>query len=234
MNCMEFRRIVDTDPGSKDEDFIRHKAECESCAAFSARAARFSVELDRAVRFDAPENLASRILLKQSFLPSRTSFSRRRVLALAASLVAAVGLAVSAAYIAGRQDPLAREIFTLIEYADYAMKPTVPLGEQPVARAVSRAGLRLEGKLEKVTFAGNCLLQHKIAGHLVIQGEKAPITVFLIREIELDAEMRIRTDSLRGIVVPVDGGAVAVVGARDEPLSELVERITSAVRWRQA
>lgn len=234
MNCMEFRRIVDTDPDSKDEDFIRHKAECESCAAFSARAARFSVELDRAVHFDAPENLASRILLKQSFLPSRTSFSRRRVLALAASLVAAVGLAVSAAYIGSRQDPLAREIFTLIEYADYAMKPKVPLGEQPVARAVSRAGLRLEGKLEKVTFAGNCLLQHKIAGHLVIQGEKAPITVFLIRKIALDAEMRIRSDSLRGIVVPVDGGAVAVVGARDEPLSELVERITSAVRWRQA
>lgn len=234
MNCMEFRRLVDTDPDSKDEDFVRHKAECESCAAFAARAGRFVRVLNQAAHFDPPENLASRILLKQSFLPARSRFSRRRVLALAASLVAAAGVAVTAGYVVNFQDPLAREIFTLIDYADYALKPRVPLDEQPIARAVSRAGLKLEGRLEKVTFAGNCLLQQKIAGHLVIQGEKGPVTVFLIRRISLDSETRIRSESLRGVVVPVNGGAVAVVGAPDEQLDELVERVTAAVRWRQA
>ena len=234
MNCMEFRRLVDTDPDSNDEDFVRHKAECDSCAAFAARAGRFVGVLNQAARFDPPENLASRILLKQSFLPARSRFSRRRMLALAASMVAAVGLAVSAGYVFSLQDPLAREIFTLIDYADYAMKPKEPLDERPIARAVSRAGLKLEGRLEKVTFAGNCLLQQKIAGHLVIQGQKAPITVFLIREIALDSETRIRSESLRGVVVPVNGGAVAVIGAPDEQLDDLVERITAAVRWRQA
>ncbi|HSS63971.1 MAG TPA: DUF3379 family protein [Gammaproteobacteria bacterium] len=234
MNCLEFRRLVDTDPDSKDEDFIRHKAECESCAGFASRAERFSNALGAAARVEVPENLASRVLLRQSFLPSRSKRSRRGMFALAASMVAAVGLALSVPYFVNLQDPLAREIFTLIRYADYAMERKIPLGNQIVAKAIARAGLELEGSLEKVTFAGNCLLQQKIAGHLVMQGEKAPITVFLIREMEIDSRVTIRNDNLRGLVVPVDKGAIVVVGAPDESFTELVERITAAVRWRRA
>lgn len=234
MNCLEFRRLVETDPDLKDEESARHKAECESCAAFASRVARFSSALNEAAHSDVPENLASRVLLSQSFLPSSLKFSKRRLFALAASMVAAVGLASSAAYLLNRQDPLAKEIFTLIDYADYAMQSKVPLGDQPVARAVSRAGLKLEGRLDRVTFAGNCLLQQKIAGHLVIQGEKGPVTVFLIPELQIADRTTIRNDKLHGIVVPVGEGAVAVVGPPEEPLSDLVNRITAAVRWRHA
>ena len=234
MNCLEFRRLVETEPDSKDEDFIRHKENCKSCAGFASRAARFSNALNLAARIEAPENLASRLLLRQSFLPSRSKLSRRGVFALAASMVAAVGLALGAAYMQKFQDPLAREIFTMIRYADYAMEPKIPLGDQPVAKAIARAGLKLEGRLEKVTYAGNCLLQQKIASHLVMKGEKAPVTVFLIREMQINSEITIREDNLRGIVVPVDKGAIIVVGAPDESLTKLVERITAAVRWRHA
>jgi hypothetical protein len=234
MNCLKFRRLIDTDPLSQDEDVVRHKAECESCAGFASRAVRFSAALNAAARVEVPENLASRVLLRQSYLPFKSNFSRRGVFALAASLFVVVSLALSAAVIVNLQDPLAREIFTLIRYADYAMEPKIPLGEEPVAKAIARAGLKLEGRLEKVTFAGNCLLQQKIAGHLVIQGEKAPITVFLTREMQVNSETAIRSDNLRGIVVPMEKGAIIVVGAPDESLTILVENISAAVSWRHA
>lgn len=234
MNCLEFRRLLETDPDLRDEEFVPHKAECEKCAAFASRVARFSSALNDAARLDVPETLASRVLLRQSFLPSNHEFPRRRLFALAASMVAAVGLALSAGYVFNRQDPLADEIFTLINYAEYAMQPRTPLGEQVVAKAVSRAGLKLEGTLEKVTFAGNCLLQQKIAGHLVIQGEKGPVTVFLISELPIASRSTIRKNNLRGIVVPMGNGAIAVVGPPEESLSDLVDRITAAVRWHHA
>ncbi|MDH3315086.1 MAG: DUF3379 domain-containing protein [Gammaproteobacteria bacterium] len=234
MNCLEFRRLVETDPDLKDEEFVRHKVECENCAAFAGRVARFSSTLNEAVHTDVPENLASRVLLRQSFLPSSLKFSRRRLFALAASMVAAVGLASSAGYLLYRQDPLATEVFTLIDYAEYAMQPKVPLGDQPVAKAISRAGLQLEGRLERVTFAGNCLLQQKIAGHLVIQGEKGPVTVFLISDLQIASRTKIHNDKLHGIVVPVGKGAFVVVGPPEESLSDLVDRITAAVRWHHA
>ncbi len=234
MNCLEFRRLIDIDPVSQDEDVILHKAQCESCAGFASRAARFSTALNAAARIKAPENLASRVLLRQSFLPSKSKFSRRNVFALAASVFVVLSLALSAAVVVNIQDPLAREIFTLVRYADYAMEPKIPLGEKPVAKAIARAGLKLEGRLDKVTFAGNCLLQQKIAGHLVIQGEKAPITVFLTREMQIDSKTAIRSDNLRGIVVPMEKGAIIVVGAAGESLTELVERVAAAVRWRHA
>ncbi len=195
MNCLEFRRLVETDPNNQDKAFLRHKAECESCAALAARAARFSNALDKAARVEAPENLASRVLLRQSFLPSRGVVSRRRTLAMAASMVAAVGLASSGVFLYFRQDPLAREIFTLIRYAGYTFEPKTPLETPLVAKALARVGLNLDGTLDKVTYAGQCLLQQKLAGHLVIQGEKAPITVFLIPEIELASKTTIRGDN---------------------------------------
>lgn len=234
MTCLEFRRLVETNPDLRDEEFIRHQAQCENCAAFASRVALFSSALNDAARLDVPETIASRVLLRQSFLPSSHKFPRRRLFALAASMVAAIGLTLSAGYLVNRQDPLAKEIFTLIHYAAYAMEPKTPLADKTVAKAVSRAGLKLEGKLEKVTFAGNCLLQQKIAGHLVIQGEKGPVTVFLIPELEGASRSTIHSDNLSGIVVPIGHGAIAVVGLPEESLSDLVDRIAAAVRWHHA
>lgn len=234
MNCLEFRRLVEIDPDSRDEDFMRHRAECKSCAEVAARALRFSATLDAAARIDVPENLASRILLKQSFAKTRTLLSRRHVLALAASIVAAAGLALSGTYVLTREDPLAREIFTLIRNADDTFASKTPLDSQSMAEALAQAGIDVTGELEKVTYAGQSLVRGKLSGHVVIQGEWAPCTVLLIPEINVASRFTIRSDNLRGLVVPFDGGAIVIVGSPQEVLEPVIERIKAAIRWRHA
>lgn len=232
MNCLEFRRLVDTDPDFKDEYFVRHKAECESCAAFASRAARFSNVLHQATRIDVPENLGSRILLKQSFAKTGTLLPRRHLLALAAGIVAVAGLAISGTLVLTREDPLAREIFTLIRNADDTFTSKTTLDSRSMAKALAQARLDVTGRLEKVTYAGKSLVRGKVSGHVVIQGEWAPCTVLLIPEINIASRYTIRSDNLRGLVVPFDGGAMVIVGSPKEALEPVVDRVKSAIRWR--
>lgn len=234
MNCLEFRRLVDTEPNSEDEDFVRHKSECESCAAFASRVARFSSTLNAAARIDPPENLASRILLRQSFSDSGVPLSRRSALALAASITVVAGLAASGTYLLRPADPLAREIFTRIRQASDTFQSKAILDNQAVAEALAPIGLDVTGELGKITYVGQSTLRGKPSGHIVMQGEWAPCTVFLIPDINVASEYSIRDDDLKGVVVPFGGGAMAIVGAPEESLAPVVDRVKSAFRWRHA
>lgn len=234
MNCLEFRRLMETDPGSKNVELVRHKAECESCAAFAVRGARFSNTLSAAARIDAPENLESRILLRQSFSQSRTLFSTKRALALAASILIVAGLVFTGTYLLRSEDPLAQEIFTRISQSESSFESKTLLDKQAVAEALAPVGLDLTGELEKVTYAGQSLLGGQLSAHMVIQGEWAPCTVFLIPEVEVASRYTIRRDNMQGVVEPFDGGAVVIVGAPQEVLEPVVERVKTAFRWRRA
>ncbi|MDX1529368.1 MAG: DUF3379 family protein, partial [Gammaproteobacteria bacterium] len=108
------------------------------------------------------------------------------------------------------------------------------LDKQAVAEALAPVGLDLTGELEKVTYAGQSLIGGKLSAHIVIQGEWAPCTVFLIPDIEVSSRYTIRGDSMKGVVVPFDGGAVAIVGAPQEMLEPVIERVKTAFRWRRA
>lgn len=235
MNCLEFRRLVEIDPEFKEPDFRRHKAECGLCAELAARALHFSSALHAAARVEAPENLSQRILLRQSFAKTGAPTSRRTTLiALAAGILVAAVLALSGTYVLHREDPLARDIFTLISQADESFASQSVLDGETVASALDRVGLDLTGELEKVTFAGQSLVRGKLAGHLVIQGEWAPCTVLLIPETDLASRYSIERDNLRGLVVPFNGGVLAIIGAPQENLAPVVERVKAALRWRHA
>ncbi|MDX1512633.1 MAG: DUF3379 family protein [Gammaproteobacteria bacterium] len=234
MNCLEFRRQIDTDPNCPDPEFLRHRLSCRECAALAARAASFQNALNDAVRFETPENLASRILLKQSFSGADTGVSRRRVMAIAAGVTLAVGAGAVAHLFLFRQSDLAQEVFALIRAAPDALAPGSPLAASSVAEALAPVGLALKRELSGVTFASQCILRNRLAGHLVIQGSVAPVTVFVIPGRVVAGPESIRSDSLRGELLPHESGTLAIVGARGEPLDQVRERVRSAITFRNA
>jgi len=86
MNCLEFRRVLTADPAGQGPDVPRHRRECSACAAFAERMTQFEHTLGEAVKITVPDDLASRILLRQSMGVDRAERTRRaRWLALAAS-----------------------------------------------------------------------------------------------------------------------------------------------------
>jgi hypothetical protein len=233
MNCMEFRRILLTDPGVVDPEFSDHRRRCLACADAVARSAHFERRLREAVNVDVPENLASNILLKQSFQANVEPpwWRRRRFYALAASIFLALGLTFMGLDAHFQQRRLSEEFVALINGAPYALTTTRPVSSSEISAALEPAGLDLQGDIGDVTFAGPCIVRGKLSGHIVVQGDTAPVTVFLIREQLVAGRATIRSDHYSGIVLAQGTGTIAIVGSPGEALDKVEARVRSAIRW---
>jgi hypothetical protein len=233
MNCMEFRRILLTCPGEADPAFHRHRFDCPDCTEAAVESAHFEHLLREAVHVDVPENLASRILLKQSFQAQAEPpwWRTRRALALAASMLLMVGLVTLALSAHLQQRRLSEEFVALVNGAPSALAASKLVSSGDISAALRPAGLDLDGAIGDVTFAGRCLVRGKLSGHIVVQGETAPVTVFLIKEQLVSSRATIRTDHYSGVVLPQGSGTIVIVSAPGEALESLETRVRSAVRW---
>lgn len=233
MNCIEFRRTLLTDPGRVDAEFTEHRRVCTDCADAVERSARFERRLREAVNIDVPENLASSILLKQSFQahPRASWWRQPRTYALAASIVLVVALAFMGLTSHLEQRRLSEEFVALINGAPYALSTTKPVSSSEISAALAPAGVDLAGAIGEVTFAGPCIVRGKISGHIVVQGETAPVTVFLIKEQLVADRATIRSDHYSGIVMAQGTGTIAIVGSPGEALEKVETRVRSAIRW---
>lgn len=233
MNCIEFRRMLLIEPASVDAEFAEHRRACPSCADAVERSAHFERRLRAAINIDVPENLASRILLKQSFEPrvARPWWRRRGVYALAASLLLALGLVGLQLNSHVQERRLSEEFVALVNGAPYALTLSKPISSREITAALQPTGLDLEGSIGKVTFAGRCLVRGKVSGHIVLQGETAPVTVFLIREQLVASRAVINSDFYSGVVLPQGSGTIAIVSAPGESLDKVEAQLRSAIRW---
>lgn len=234
MNCMEFRRMLLTDPCSTDAAFVEHRGSCRDCADAVARSAHFESRLRGAVNVDVPENLASRILLRQSFeaQPERPWWRSRTVYAMAAGMLLALGVVVLGYQSYHEQKRLGEEFVELVNGAPYTLTATGPVSGSEISSALEPTGLDLEGSIGDVTFAGRCLVRDKLSGHIVVKGETARVTVFLMTDQLVQRRTTIRTANYSGIVLPQGPGTIAIVSAPGEALDDVEARVRSALRFK--
>ena len=233
MTCIEFRRLLLTDPALEDPEFAEHWRNCPDCGEAVERSARREWRLQQAVTVGVPENLASRILLKQSFdsQAQRTWWRTRRAYALAAGMLLMVGLISLGLSPYLEQRRLNEELVALVNGAPYALAAGKPVSGGEISAALAPVGLDLAGEIGNVTYAGRCMVRGKVLGHIVVQGETAPVTVFLIGEQLVAERATIRSNRYSGIVVRQGAGTIVIVGTTGESLEKIEARIRSAIRW---
>ncbi len=233
MNCIEFRRTLLTDPAAVDPEFTAHRRSCSECTDAVERSAHFERRLREAVNIDVPENLTSRILLKQSFEPhnERPWWHGRRAYALAASVLLAVALVSMGPNAQLEQRRLSQEFVALVNGAPYALAASKPVSSSEISATLEPAGLDLQGSIGDVTFAGRCVVRGNVSGHIVVQGDTAPVTVFLISEQLVADRTTINSDHYSGIVLAQGTGTIAIVRAPGEALEKVEARVRSAIRW---
>ena len=233
MNCIEFRRTLLTEPSGADPEFAEHRRGCPECADAVERSAHFERLLGEAINIEVPENFASRILLKQSFEPraERPWWRKPRAYALAASLLLVLGLVGMQLNSHLQQRRLSEEFVALVNAAPYALAASKPVSSREISATLEPAGLDLQGSIGNVTFAGRCVVRGKISGHIVVQGDTAPVTVFLISEQLVASRAAINSDFYSGVILPQDSGTIAIVSAPGEPLEKVEAQVRSAIRW---
>ncbi|WP_339868793.1 DUF3379 family protein [Pseudohongiella nitratireducens] len=84
-----------------------------------------------------------------------------------------------------------------------------------------------------LTFAEFCRLMgnDKRGTHLVIRGEHGPVSIMFINHHPIRGKVELQDSELRGEVVPVEDGFLAIFGSPDEPIARIRTRFQRQLTW---
>ena len=233
MNCLKFRRIHDIDPDCQDDEFLAHSRECDGCGAFARREVRFERGLSAAMNVRTPENLASKILVKQAFQNEPQPQLRPGPLSrwlIAASVVLAMGVGVIV-FDQFRTPSLGHAVMTLVDEAEFALASRSPVALEDIRIALRPVGIELDDELGVVTFASPCVVRGKLAGHIVMRGKKAPISILLMPNETLARRLTLERSDLKAVLLPMQQGTIAILGAPEEELAGIESKVLSLFKW---
>jgi hypothetical protein len=239
MNCLEFRRLTLVDPETQDSGYRRHRRDCAACRDYAAVSTDFEADLREAMTIAVPDDLVPRVLLAQAIAvekaPRRPWFGSRAFpgLALAASLL----LLVAAGWLGMRDGgspplSLSAEVVAHIEAERDYLTKTGEVGEARLAALLEGFGARVRhGGLGRVSYAGACEIRNRKGVHLVLQGERGPVTVLYLPGEAPGVIERFEQDGFSGELLPVGRGSLAVVGEQGEALEAIITNLEQAIAW---
>jgi len=250
MNCLEFRRQLGTQPRARDEGMQLHAASCAGCRVAAANAHGLELQIEQALRgVPAPAGLSARIVQELNDLNDRTdeppheskqprstpiSLGRRRWLAAAgiAALSATGVLGYTLVRAPTQLTPsLDEAIVQIIRDEVLTLTSRADIGPDELRLTLDPIGLSLKTPLENVRFATNCVIRGRTAAHWVLEGNRAPVTVFVMPEEILASRSVISAGSMHGLVLPTHRGSIAIVGTKGERLEDVGRRVRAAVNW---
>lgn len=102
--------------------------------------------------------------------------------------------------------------------------------DAPTAHAVLyRVGLTLRGDLGEVRYAENCSIGRTRGAHLVLAGQRGPVTVLVLPDRPVPARQTLHAAGFDGMIIPAARGSVTIVGMPGEALPAFEQRLREAV-----
>jgi len=232
MDCELFRERLGADPASLDEAGIAHEHSCAACAAYANRLRAAEALVADALRFDV-----ARVRSTAAATEHSVAWGDRRpwYAAAAAAAVAAVAVWVGVTFLPSN-DPnqlaLAIQDHWHHEPAAWVRTEVAVSPAALVAALGGQASVDLE-RLSVVSYARSCLVNGRWVPHLVVQGEAGPIMVLLLPRENLSAPLPLELpeDGLRGELLPLESGSVAILGDADESFETVRRAVTDAITW---
>ncbi|NNF68083.1 MAG: DUF3379 family protein [Gammaproteobacteria bacterium] len=228
MNCIDYRRLIGSEPSHAGAEGLRHRLACPACASYTDEMQQLDTRIRQAMTTQTPPQLGAKIVLAAS---SRAT-GRRRWLALAATLVLAIGGTVAVLSGYGIEELPHDVISHLYHEADLLVPVSTDLvPAERLIKVLNRTGVELNQEIEQVIHAGVCLFRGHLVSHLVVMSDQGPVTLLLLPDEKVKKSMQIDEDGFRGVIVPVQGGSIAIIGSGTFPA--LLERqISQAVQWK--
>lgn len=232
MNCLEFRRYCVAEPAAEEREFVRHKNECTACAKFAARMRQVDKTIVEAVHVDVPQDLPSRIILRQSLQEDqapRKNVSRKY--AIAASLMLTLGLAGSF-YTLISTAPFHRAVMAHLDGEWESLVEAQDLSDGKLRNVLDTVGAEFKGEVGDIKYASLCDFSEYGGAHLVLEGHKGPVVVLLLPEKHIAGPQVVSGDQGNGVIVPTNNGSMAIVGHKEEPLHNIERRLRTGFVWR--
>jgi len=244
MNCEDYRQAIAADPSF--DGGAGHLTECAACQAYRSEMQELDQTISRALALDVPELHVPELpeLVAQDSpelstsrsdnvvtLPNR-QWQSRTWFAVAATVVVAAFLGFRFVGTGIEYDSLADEILAHVDHEPAALRVTdEAVSDERLASAVPASVARLDHSAGLITYAQSCVINGHRVPHLVIQGERGPVTILLMPEEMIDAAQQFTGESVNGVILPVGDGSIAILGESDERLDRIRERVLKSVTW---
>lgn len=234
MDCLEFRRRLLQDPYENDGDLLEHEANCAECAHFSHSVRAQEAALRALLNSPAPPpELAENIRLSTQ-LEHPLGYARRAWFGAAASLLLAIGISMTSLFSEHHERAemtLAQNVIHHIEDEASHLHDHGPASPARVGTVLARFGAKLVSDPGEVRFAAECVMRKRTGVHLVLRGDRGPVTVFFMPGEHLAAVTEVDSARFHGEIIPTEWGVLAVIGEHGEQVAPIAERMTRAVHW---
>ena len=234
MNCEDYKLAIAADPSREDDN--AHVAACPQCRAYRDELRALDRRIGRALQLSVPElrmpDLPDIDTKSVVALPARRRFTSPAWLAVAATLVLAafVGIRMIGGNVTYAS--LADEIVAHLDHEPYALRVTdEPVSERRLAKVVPAGVASMNHDAGLITYAQTCVINGKKVPHLVIQGEHGPVTILLLPDEAVDDAVELEGESINGILLPVGGGSIAIIGEKNEELESIRQNVMNSVTW---
>lgn len=239
MNCEDYKEALAGDPSASIDGGDLHLAACESCAAFTAEMQAFDAKIAKALAIDVPDLRIPELPEIEddnvTSLPFRTrqTFSAPAWIGIAATVVLAAFIGVRMIdFDPGNGLTLSEEVLAHVDHEPGALRVTnVAVSDERFLSVVNPSVGTMDRNVGLVTYAQSCIINGKTIPHLVIQGEKGPITLLLMPEEMIDGAITLDGKGINGVIIPMGNGSIAIIAERDEPLGKIEQRIFDSVEW---
>ena len=235
MQCEEYREAIATDP-SETFDGASHASDCESCAAFRGEIQALDAKIAQALAVDVPALQMPELPDLEatdnvvSLRPRKLTAPRWLAIAASVALVAFLGGRMLTSPI--EHLSLADEILAHLDHEPYSLRVTdTPVSERKLGSVVREEVATFDEDFPLITYAQSCVINGKTIPHLVIQGERGPVTILLMPDEQIDNAVELDGRGVNGVILPVEGGSVAIIGEREEQLSPIKDRVVDSVEW---
>jgi hypothetical protein len=233
VNCDQYRETIAADPSF--DGGAGHLSECAACQAYRREMLELDETIGRALAIDVPALVVPDLPEVEAdnivALPRRR-WSSPAMLAMAATVVLAAFVGFRMFGPGPQYESLADELLAHLEHEPYALRVTdVPVSDARLTAVVPASLAEMDHSAGLITYAQSCVIKGREVPHLVIQGERGPVTLLLMPEEKIAAPESFMGEGIKGVILPVGDGSIALFGAPDEPLDRIEQRVLDSVTW---
>ncbi len=229
MNCLDFRRLCLVEPASREPRVYLHLYHCPACRAYRKRVLQAENELNSVMSVSVPEGLGQKIVFDAE-MTSQQRHPRFIWQAIAASVVLAVTIGIGLG-IARFAPDVVPTLAMHIADDPLHMSPPQFDASQRLDQVMRHLGGVWQGSKPAITHATVCLLNKRAAAHLVVAGDKGPVTVFLLPGFSARAQHDVVVDGQLAAVQRLGDGSIALFGYPGENFADIAAHFDDSIHW---
>lgn len=240
MDDLEFRRRIMSDPKYRDNELNGAIKTSESNAKFADEILDLDAQIAKAMNVEVPEDLADRILFNQTSSAQENNVVRpnfaRRAMAMAASIAFVAGLLVGQVnwgniVVSPAQASLAS---TAVEHVVSEKSFIRDLDEQVQSAQINAKMAPFSHVLNTdfpyhVYYLNHCGFDTSNALHMVFQGEKGKVTLFLT-SIASEKASDFTKDGMVGTIEPIGNSSMILVADEGEDVAKIAKNIADIIK----